>query len=203
MKYKYKGKLRNSGKRKRKRIVLIGTEGKNKTEVNYFSGFSSKESKIKFARGNETDPVKIAKHICDDYDYYELDKELGDLAFCVVDGDVSKEKEKQIIKAESLMKKIGKVIVSNPCIEVWFLCHFTSSTKEYNSSNEVIKRLKEYIPEYSKNLGNIYTLLKDKTKTAINNAKHLEVYNYDNNRLIHKSNNQPSTEVYKIIEIFV
>lgn len=98
-----------------------------------------------FVRGNETDPIKMSKHLINDYEYFELNSELGDMAFCVVDGDISIEKEKQIFEADSIIKEIGKVIVSNPCIEVWFLCHFINSTRQYSSSNDVIKRLREFI----------------------------------------------------------
>lgn len=200
MKYKYNGKIRNSGKRKQRRIVLIATEGNNKTEVNYFNNFSNKDTRVVFVRGNETDPVKMTKHLCDDYVYHDLDSQLGDLAYCVVDGDVSKTKEKQILEADSIIKKIGKVIVSNPCIEIWFLCHFINSTKQYLSSNEAIKRLKEFIPNYTKNDNEIYKLLKDNTNVAIQNAKYLEKYNHDNQHELHRYNNQPSTEIYKIVE---
>lgn len=200
MKHQYIGKRRNSRNRKRKRIVLIAAEGKNKTEVNYFNGFSNKEVKIVFVRGNETDPVKMTKHLCNDYEFYELDKELGDLAYCVVDGDISVEKEKQILEADHIIKKYGSVIVSNPCIEVWFLCHFIGSTKQYSSSEEVVKRLKKFFPKYSKNSDDIYNMLEDKINTAIDNSKNLEKNNHDNRHKLHCHNNQPSTEVYKIVE---
>jgi len=201
MRFAYKAKKRNSGNRKRRRIILLATEGKNKTEVNYFRSFANKDYNFVFARGNETDPVRMSKHLIEDYAYHDLDKDLGDLAFCVIDGDLSSEKEKQIYEAEQIIKRIGKVIVSNPCIEVWFLCHYINSTKQYSSNNEVIQRLKVYIPNYTKNMLEIGEILSDKVGIAVKNAKCLEEYNYNDQRELHKCHFQPSSEVYKIIEM--
>lgn len=59
----YQAKKRNSHDRKRKRIVLISAEGRNRTEENYFSGFSNDEVRIVYARGNDTDPIRMARHL--------------------------------------------------------------------------------------------------------------------------------------------
>lgn len=200
MKSVYKAKKRNSWDRKRKRIILIATEGKNKTEETYFRNFQTKDTRIIFARGNFTDPVNMATLLVDDYKDKGLDKELGDIAFCVVDGDVSITREKQILDADNIVKGCGSVIVSNPCIEVWFLCHFTDSTKQYASGKEAIKRLQDYLTEYEKNISNLYELIYDKTSVAVENAKRMETYNNCLERKLHRADFQPSTEVYKIIE---
>ena len=96
MKRGYVAKRRNTGNRKRKRIILLAVEGNNKTETNYFRGFNSKDTKIIFASGNDTDPINMANSLVEDYTSNDLDSELGDAAFCVVDGDVSKTRENQI-----------------------------------------------------------------------------------------------------------
>ena len=46
-----------------RKIVLIATEGINKTEQSYFSEFNRIQSEyhIVFASGNSTDPVRIVK----------------------------------------------------------------------------------------------------------------------------------------------
>lgn len=200
MKHAYTSKKRNTGDRKRKRFILLSVEGDNRTETNYFNGFNSKEIKVIFATGNDTDPINLATRLIEDYEANELDEELGDAAFCVVDGDVSKIREKQILEADKIVRKIGSVIVSNPCIEVWFLCHFILSSRQYQSSKEVISRLEEYIPNYEKNMKNIYELLEDKQEKAIKNAKTLDIINSDVDRKLHHHDHQPSTEVYKIIK---
>lgn len=200
MKEKYTRKKRNTGDRTRKQIVLLSVEGQNKTEKNYFNGFNNETTKVVFTSGNETDPVKLSKRLLQEYKNNQLDDGLGDLAFCVVDGDVSKKQEVEIRKADTIVKKKGKVIVSNPCIEVWFLFHFTDSTRQYKSSQEAVNRLKEYIPDYEKNMKEIYNQLFDKLDTAIINAKKLDDYNQMLNRSLHSYDYQPSSEIYKIIE---
>ena len=199
MKQGYLAKKRNTGKRKRRRIILLAVEGKNKTETNYFRGFDSKDIKIVFASGNDTDPINMAKSLVEDYELNDLDEKLGDAAFCVVDGDVSKTREKQILEADRIVHKIGNVIVSNPCIEVWFLCHFTASSGQFQTSKEAVNRLKEFIPGYEKNTKGIYGLLKDKQALAIKNARELEHINESVGRKLHHYDFQPSTEIYKIL----
>ena len=202
MKQGYVAKKRNTGTRKRRRIVLLAVEGKNKTETNYFRGFDSKDTKIVFASGNDTDPINMANSLVEDYKLNDLDDELGDAAFCVVDGDVSKTREKQVLEADRIVQKIGSVIVSNPCIEVWFLCHFTPSSGQFQSSKEAVNRLKEYIQKKKKNMKGIYNLLEDKQDFAIKNAKALDQINKTVGRQLHHYDYQPSTEIFKIVNLF-
>ena len=201
MRNAYNPKKRNTGERKRKRIFLISVEGSNKTEKNYFNDFTDKNTRIIFAPGNATDPISIANSLVEEYEKKGLTKEQGDRAFCIVDGDVSKKQEEQILKADKIVKAIkGQVIVSNPCIEVWFLCHYVDSTRQYTSGSEVIKRLQQYIPGYEKNMKGIKKLLDVGVRTAVTRAKKLEEYNNNNGRKIHRYDYQPSTEVYKVVE---
>ncbi len=55
-------KKRNDVKRKRKQVMLIAAEGKNKTEKLYFTSFQDQHGKysIRFATGLETDPVGLS-----------------------------------------------------------------------------------------------------------------------------------------------
>ena len=116
MRKAYQKKRRGTNNRTEKKIVLIATEGNNKTEEQYFIKFNSKDTQVKFTSGNATDPVNMANQLVKEYEAEELNRELGDLAFCVVDGDVSAEREEQIFKADSIVGKVGEVVVSNPCI---------------------------------------------------------------------------------------
>ena len=201
MKEAYSAKKRNAYNRKRKRIFLISAEGNNRTEKNYISGLRFHDVQIHFATGNDTDPVNMTKSLLRDYKKKGMTQELGDLAFCIVDGDLSKEKESQILKADEMIKAIpGRVIVSNPCVEVWFLCHFTDSTRQYVSGDEAIKRLQAFIPGYEKNMKGLANILEDKTNTALDNAKKLDDYNQNAGRKTHKADYQPSTELYIMFE---
>ena len=62
----------------------------------------------------------------------------GDMGFCLVDYDCQSSKDEAILKADKFAGKIAgkknlKLLVSNPCFELWYLCHFIKSTKQYNS----------------------------------------------------------------------
>lgn len=64
--------MRRSAQRQRgkrtlpvKRIVLIGTEGRNKTEEGYFQNFNQIQNQfiVKFSSGNSTDAMGIVKDV--------------------------------------------------------------------------------------------------------------------------------------------
>ena len=134
-----KGKQRGTGTRQRKSIVLFATEGNNKTETLYFKNFNQKNLQIKFTRGNETDPEKMMKRLLDEADDMGLGSEPGDCAFSLVDGDVNPKKDGQIIRADAMARGTKATqIVSNPCFEIWYSCHYGYSTRQYHSTDEVI-----------------------------------------------------------------
>ena len=67
------------------------------------------------------------------------------------------------------------------------------------SSDDVIARLKRHYTKYEKNC-NIYPYIKDRIDKAINNAKKLEQYQKQNNRVLQSVEANPYTEMYKIVE---
>ena len=124
-----------------------------------------------FAAGNDTDPVRLVRNIANKIKEEDLSFKDGVLAYCLFDLDLDKTKEPQMITAKSAaVKKNIQLITSNPCFEVWFIEHFRYTTKPFNSSTEVIRELKKYIPNYSKNMLNYDTLfpLTEKATTTGN-----------------------------------
>ena len=187
--------------RKQKSKILIAAEGKNKTEKTYFSNFEDgkKSYNITYARGNNTDPLKLVKVLIEEIDELKLDLQDDDVAYCIFDTDVDPNKNKIIEEAIQLAKKNNiKIITSSPCFELWFLLHYDYTTANMDSE-EVIKRLKEYYPKYEKNI-NIYPDIIKEIDLAINRAKKIEKYQIDNNRRIGTVEANPNTEVYKIVE---
>lgn len=187
--------------RKQKSKILIAAEGKNKTEKTYFSNFEDgkKSYNITYARGNNTDPLKLVKMLIKEIDELKLDLQDDDVAYCIFDTDVDPNKNKIIEEAIQLAKKNNiKIITSSPCIELWFLLHYDYTTANMDSE-EVIKRLKEYYPKYEKNI-NIYPDIIKEIDLAIDRAKKIEKYQIDNNRRIGTVEANPNTEVYKIVE---
>ena len=187
--------------RKQKSKILIAAEGKNKTEKTYFSNFEDgkKSYNITYARGNNTDPLKLVKMLIKEMDELKLDLQDDDVAYCIFDTDVDSNKNKIIEEAIQLARKNNiKIITSSPCIELWFLLHYDYTTANMDNE-EVIKKLKGYYPKYEKNI-NIYPDIIEEIDLAIKRAKKLEKYQIDNNRRIGTVEANPNTEVYKIIE---
>ena len=156
---------------------------------------------IRFAPGNYTDPINMVHVLRKEFKELGLDMELGDVAYCLVDSDVDPRKDKQLEKADAASEEEVKIIVSRPCFEIWYFCHFLVSTKQYTSSNEVLNVLQQYIPEYSKSMKNLWERISDKTETAIFNAMILEDKCLEQSLKPHTVAFMPSTEVYKILKL--
>lgn len=203
----YKRKVRDSGKRKEKHVLLIAAEGKNKTETIYFRNFQRDNVSVKTIPGNETSPVQLAERLIIETNNLEL--QADDLAVCLVDSDFDSSKDVQLKRADQKLQKASRnrcglrLIVSSPCFEKWYLCHFSSSSRNYNSSKDLLKELVSWIPNYKKS-DNVYPqYLKGKTRTAISNAKKLEENCINSGLCLHTVSFSPSTEVYKVFEDFL
>ena len=168
----YKPKQRNSNTRTPKRILLIKAEGKNKTEINYFNNFKSNTINVVLAKGNETDPENMMQQLVKQYNSDDLGDD--DLAVCLVDADFDSSKDAQLKAAEKLIPKEKniKLIVSNPCFEIWFICHYIYSTRSYTNTDDVINYLKKKIPNYEKNSLTVFDSLEKigSESNAIKNA---------------------------------
>ena len=201
----YKPKQRNSNTRTPKRILLIKAEGKNKTEINYFNNFKSDTINVVLAKGNETDPENMMQQLVKQYNSDDLGDD--DLAVCLVDADFDSSKDAQLKAAEKLIPKEKniKLIVSNPCFELWFICHFIYTTRNYTNTDDVLKSLNSHIPDYEKNSLTVFDNLKNNGNEddAIHNAKRLEQYCLNNNTQPHTVAFTPSTDVYKIFTEFL
>ncbi len=190
--------------RKRKIKIIIAVEGKNKTEKLYFDNFDDgkKAYSITIAKGNDTDPLKLVKNLAKEMEKRDLSLALGDKVFCVFDVDVQYNKNKIIKEAIDFAKTKGiQVITSTPCVELWFLLHFLY-TSAFLTNNEVIKRLKNYVPKYEKNM-NIFPEINSRVKIAIKNAKQLEKEQLANNKIIGTVEANPNTEMYKLVEYLI
>ncbi len=162
---------------------------------------------MKTIPGNETSPVQLAERLIIETNKLEL--QADDLAVCLVDSDFDSSKDVQLKRADQKLQKASRkrcslrLIVSSPCFEKWYLCHFSSSSRNYNSSKDLLKELASWIPNYKKS-DNVYPqYLKGKTRTAISNAKKLEENCINSGLCLHTVSFSPSTEVYKVFEDFL
>lgn len=69
------------------------------------------------------------------------------------------------------------VIVNNPCLEFWFLLHFETTSKYFNTCSSAELQLKKYLKNYEKTQkfftkqnDDIYLKLKPNLKTALQNS---------------------------------
>ena len=199
-------KKRSRCNRQRNKIILIGTEGKNKTETLYFNGIKQHIPgyNILFAKGNDTDPIKIVKNTIksSDKNHQGLDLKHGDLVSSVFHTDTDITKQSFIEKAIEYGENHNvKVILSNPCFEVWFLQHFRYSSKALMSSKEAVDELRRYLPEYRKNK-DISDKIWPNTTIAIRNCNKLNDYHKKNGKTKCLELN-PSSEVSKFFEIIL
>lgn len=191
---------RNCNKRKIKSIIVIGCEGKNKTETMYFKNFSTRECIIKFSTGRHTDPVGMAKDLVDFLKKEDIKKEYGDKMYLLLDTDVNQNKQDQINEAKEICNKNNiELITSTPTFEYWYILHYEYTTKSYHSSKQVKNEMKIKIPNYSESM-NVYPIIEDKTDVAIANAKRIEKYQEENGKVIDSEGANPHTSAYKVIE---
>ena len=201
----YQAKKRNTGERKRKSLILLSAEGKNKTETQYFTDMAKALNlNIRFAPGNYTDPIHMVEALIKACQEHELGTEPEDRAFCLVDSDVNTDKNVQLAKADSMSQKTGIfLIVSSPCFEVWCLCHYGCNSTHYMSSGAVVDDLLKKLPEYRKSGEGLYKILAPNTATAIANAKLLERACNDAGYMPHTVEYSPSSEIYKVVEYLI
>lgn len=191
---------RNRGTRKRKSIVVIGSEGKNRTENLYLRNFSSRECIIKFSTGNSTDPIGMLNDLKRFIESEDISTEYGDKVYLLIDFDVNQNKEKQIKEVQSECEKVGiELIISNPTFELWYILHFGYTTKMYQSSKQAKDETKKLIPGYTESM-DVFLILKSKMQYAILNAKKLEKYHIENGQAFACENCSPYTNVYELIE---
>ena len=171
--------VRNSKGKTMKPNFFVFCEGK--TEINY----------VKFLRSVFRVPVQVVTKKSDSnisVDFIERSKReyvltKNDQTFLMLDLDV-----------EGMLEHLQKLpqatlLVSNPCVELWFLLHYQNVENEI-SSDECLRKLLIHSPQYEKG-----ALTEDEKQTLVENmheaierAKRLEEYK------------NPSTLVYRLIE---
>lgn len=195
---------RGQNQRPEKTVILIGTEGNNKTEKKYYYALGqtvTDKYSVRFAKGNSTDPIGIIKDTIKSKEDYCTDP--GDMAFAVFDLDTSPQKQVIIDGAVELANKANITIVSStPCFEVWFLQHFKYSTHPFCSNSEVIDELRRYVPKYEKNM-DIFPLIVGNTDKAIKRARALENHHDNLGRNKNSVTRNPSTNAHIIVELIV
>ena len=97
-----------------------------------------------------------------------------------------------------------EVLVNTPCLEYWYLLHFTETGKYFPNCESVVKELKKLDclkdykkteKYYKKKDNDIYKRLKEFQKDAILRAERLGSFDFENTKTA-------KAELYKVFELF-
>jgi hypothetical protein len=176
--------------------MLIICEGE-KTEPMYFENYRTPQNNVDVipipsSRKDVGSIIKFARKKMQD-----LDIKGGDSIWCVFDCDENT--DESISKAYRDAGKFINMCLSNPSFELWFLLHFSYIDTSLQNDG-LLGLLKRHIPDYSKTNG-CYQLIFPMTDTAIRNSKKLQQLHINNGIEINSTKSNPSTQVYKIIEV--
>lgn len=191
---------KQSYKRQRSPILLLVCEGRNKTERKYFSHYKVRELpyRLEIRDSEATDVMGMARRAANLYKEYQMDPEIGDLVFCLIDLDLRRDKYDAYLKAKQKYPQV-RFIVSNPCFEIWLLYYFTENPKTESSSQAVKEQMKRYVPAYNEAM-DVYDQcdLEDKYAVAINRSEKKNAF-YEEDKILVERN--PYTEVQDLILI--
>lgn len=189
---------RKKGHRKGPATVLVVCEGHTEENIATREKNRRKSSAITILNMKGASPEQIVKKAKD-----KFSEDGGyDQVFCIFDRDSHKSFTKALQDIQNLCgQKRGKkripliAIISNPCIEVWIMCHFEIPKSTYCGSSKSIKTaLKEHLPSYDKNDPKILQIIENKQPQAIKNAKSLSMQNND-------PLEKPFTNVHQFLEL--
>ncbi len=207
--HKRKAKSKRDLARKRARRapydrVLIVCEG-SKTEPKYLGELIAclklNSANVEVDGSCDSSPISVVKYA---KQKYLEDKRTGDAfdqVFCVFDKDSHASYEQALSEISNAKpKNVFHAINSVPCFEYWILLHFKFTTKQWESSGgkspceNLIKDLKEYLPNYFKGEPGLYRKFMDKMEPAIT---------YSKKALLQAKEGQtdhPTTKIHALVE---
>ncbi|MEM9887957.1 MAG: RloB family protein, partial [Bacteroidota bacterium] len=180
----------------KKKTFAIVVDGK--TEVWYFNMLKRNERTLKI---NIKPDLPSKKKLVQQYKYVRELAEYNTKVFWIIDLDtIVEETRKASSNSESPMAEFCRYrdrlkkdcnnvvpIVNCPCLEFWFLLHFETTAKYYESCHAAEKRLRKYLKDYEKTKSyftrqnqDIYLKLKPQLNEAIENAKQLSGFEVEN-----------------------
>ncbi len=158
-------------------------------EVWYFQMLKRNERKLTV---NIKPDIPQKKSLESQFEEVKKFSEYYDKVFWVLDLDViikesretSKKKKNSLKLLRNYISHIERklknvvIIVNTPCLEYWFLLHYTQTTRYYNLCSNVVNELEKHLADFSKTLNyftkqnnDIYLRLKPYLKSAISNSK--------------------------------
>ena len=196
------------GRKKAKRSlydkVLIVCEGE-KTEPNYFRGLIShyelNSANVAIDGRCGSSPKSVYKRTLD---LYTIEKNKGDpfdRVYCVFDKDTHTTYVETVASINSKKPKdVFFHVTSVPCFEYWILLHFDpttrtfQSTSNYSAADNVIRELKQYLPDYEKGNTGLFDSLFPQLDFALANATRV------NRQADHNETDNPTTQIGVLVE---
>lgn len=195
-------KKKNRPEQKLKPLFHIFCEGE-KTEPNYLKKYIGRNfpraTLFKIEKTEKNTPIQLVEEALK----VKGRNPDGDIFWVVYDRE-SPTKYKDAFHAEARQKAGTNIHIalSNVCFEVWLLLHFQSSSAQYASCADLLKRskLKTYIKDYDK--ANNRTYSSEEIELARKNAERL---NTQTKRGANSSSNQchqwnPYTDIHKLLD---
>lgn len=148
--------------------IFILTEGK--TEEIYLNHLKERgcNYSVHIQVFGGSNPVKMVKRCNGIFRSKSMSYTRGDYAFCVMDVDNCKREDFEEAIRYANKNKI-RIIVSNPCFEVFFLLHFVDVIPNI-TSKEMKKEISKYFPNY-RETGDYWKKLLDKQKEALERSR--------------------------------
>ena len=185
--------------KERKPLIVICVEGeKNSTEYNYFRHYSSRDLRIKFSTGGNTDPKGMLEDLLKYIRNEDIASEDNCRIFLVLDTDLDERRISEIkeIEQECIDNNI-EIVTSSPTFEIWYVMHYRNNRLKFQTSKEVKRELQNLNGTYTESM-DMYKIIKDSTDNARSTAQSLEQQIIRNKEDLLSSN--PHTSIYKILD---
>lgn len=148
--------------KERKPLIVICVEGeKNSTEYNYFRHYSSRDLRIKFSTGGNTDPKGMLEDLLKYIRNEDIASEDNCRIFLVLDTDLDERRISEIkeIEQECIDNNI-EIVTSAPTFEIWYVMHYRNNRLKFQTSKEVKRELQNLNGTYTESM-DMYQIIKD------------------------------------------
>lgn len=183
------------GRIKRKTNPAFAIVADGETEIWYLQMMKQNERQVRLTIKPELPKKKRIEDQCELV--CKLAQEEYDKVFWIVDLDQIKKEQREatrgkkdpmrtfiecrekVLHGKKYAKRV-RVIVNNPCLEFWFLLHYTHTDKSFGGYEELAKALKKHMKDYNKSESyfkqknnDIYLKLKPRLKKAMEHSDRL------------------------------
>ena len=189
---------RSVGFREPAKNILIAAEGP--TEVKYFKGLAERNINLRITAVSDTKtkPYQIVDYCKVKMKEYGIDLKKGDVAFSVF--DVDNNSLEDLIRAVRKAEEYGiRIVVSNPCFEIWLLLHFREHQIPLIDKDRINEELRECGIDFHKNTDYRDVLTPLRSTAMFNSKKIAEELGLETP--YHFFDTVYSTNVHKVIEL--